>query len=65
LKKYKNHAETLPELRRPANPMKRYFNYEDKIVMFSPFSYSPDKEKVSGFNDEEHFLIGGKNKVIS
>jgi hypothetical protein len=31
--------------------------------MFSPFSYSADKEKVGGFNDEEHFLINNKHKV--
>jgi tRNA-guanine family transglycosylase len=29
----------------------------------TPFSYSESREKVSGFNDEEHFLINSKAKV--
>eukprot|EP00347_Sterkiella_histriomuscorum_P003481 403364131 len=45
------------------NPLKRYFNFDDKLVMFSPFSYSVDKEKVSGFNDETHFQVNFRHKV--
>ena len=37
---------------KPGNHLKRYFNYEDKLVMLAPFSYSADKEKVTGFNDD-------------
>ena len=60
IKKYKDH---LKGTRNENNPLKRYFNFNDKLVMLSPFSYSKDKEKVSGFNDEINFLINGKNKV--
>lgn len=31
--------------------------------MFTPFSYSLDKERVSGFNDETHFQVNFKHKV--
>ena len=31
--------------------------------MFSPFDYSDDKEKVSGYNDEQFFQLNGKEKV--
>ena len=45
------------------NHVKKYFNYEDKLVMLSPFSYSDKQEKVSGFNDDAHYLLNGKHKV--
>lgn len=37
------------------NLLKRYFRHEDKTVIFTPFPYSTDKERVSGYNDENHF----------
>ena len=61
LGKYKEHLVKVGK--EGENSLKRYFNYNDKLVVLSPFSYSLDKEKVSGFNDDVHFLLNGRHKV--
>jgi len=43
--------------------LKRFFRYEDKLLWLTPFSYSNEREKTGGFNDEEHFLLNSKTKV--
>ena len=52
-----------PGLPTEKSVLKRFFRYEDKIVWLTPFSYSDAREKVGGFNDEEHFLINSKTKI--
>jgi tRNA-guanine family transglycosylase len=47
----------------PGNEVKRYFRYEDKQVWLTPFSYSTEREKTGGFNDEDHFLLNSRTKV--
>lgn len=43
--------------------MKKYFKHEDKIVFFTPFPYFKEKERVGGFNDDQHLLLNGREKV--
>ena len=47
----------------PGSEVKRFFRYEDKQVWLTPFSYSAEKEKTGGFNDEDHFLLNSRTKV--
>lgn len=42
---------------------KRFFRYEDKLVWLTPFSYSADREKTGGFNDDDWYLLNSKTKV--
>lgn len=53
--KYREFIAKEKEEEKPKNPLKRYFNFNDKVSMMTPFAYSIDKEKMSGFNDEIHF----------
>jgi hypothetical protein len=43
--------------------LKRFFRFEDKLVWLTPFSYSEARERIGGFNDEEHFLVNSKTKM--
>ena len=52
--KYREHLQK-DEKNKNANPLKRYFNLNDKLVMLAPFSYSISNEKISGYNDDISF----------
>ena len=53
----------LARLSEGESAIKRYFRYEDKQVWLTPFSYSTEKEKTAGFNDEDQYLLNSRNKV--
>jgi len=59
------HSQAAANLGLPSEQslLKRFFRFEDKLVWLTPFSYSPDKERTGGFNDEEHLLLNLNTKV--
>ena len=64
LQKYQNHLEQK-EIDNPKRThLKRYFNYQDKLVMLTPFPYSADnKERLGGFNDDQLLHLNNREKV--
>ena len=46
-----------------SSALKRYFRFEDKFVWLTPFSYSADREKTGGFNNEDSYLLHSRHKV--
>jgi hypothetical protein len=66
LAKFRKHLSkglTAPGLPTEKSVLKRFFRFEEKMVWLTPFSYSEAREKVSGFNDEEHFLVNSRTKI--
>jgi len=66
LTKFREHLSkglTAPGLPTEKSVLKRFFRFEDKMVWLTPFSYSDARERVSGFNDEEHFLVNSRTKI--